>query len=55
MEKRMEIKNVDGVMVEQTVPENLISAYEAIGWRVKEDKKEEEKKETKASLNSSEK
>ena len=43
MDKRMEIQNAEGVWVEQTVPANLVSAYEAIGWRVKEEKKEEKK------------
>lgn len=56
MDKRMEIQNAEGVWVEQTVPENLVSAYEAVGWRVKENKKEEKKeikeeKSSQASLN----
>jgi len=52
----METKNVDGVMIETSVPENLVSNYEAIGWkRVEENKpvaKEEVKEEKKASQNS---
>jgi len=56
MEIRMETKNVDGVMIETSVPENLVSNYEAIGWkRVEENKpvaKEEVKEEKKASQNS---
>ena len=55
MEIRMEIKNVDGVMIEKSVPENLVSNYEAIGWKIKENKKDskdEEKEDKKASPNS---
>lgn len=58
MEVRMEIKNADGVMIEKSVPANLVSNYEAIGWKIVEKKKEtkevkeEEKKDNKASQNS---
>lgn len=54
MEIRMEIKNADGVMIEKSVPENLVSNYEAIGWKIVEKKKEnkEEKEDKKSSQNS---
>lgn len=54
MEIRMEIKNADGVMIEKSVPENLVSNYEAIGWKIVEKKKEnkEDKEDKKASQNS---
>lgn len=57
MEIRMETKNVDGVMIEKSVPENLVSNYEALGWKQVEKKnskeeKEEEKKDNKSSQNS---
>lgn len=44
----MEIKNADGVMIERTIPESLVSNYEAIGWKVVEKKKDfKEEKEVK--------
>ena len=54
MEIRMEIKNADGVMIEKSVPENLVSNYEAIGWKIVEKKKEnkEDKEDKKSSQNS---
>lgn len=54
MEIRMEMKNADGVMIEKSVPENLVSNYEAIGWKIVEKKKEykEEKEDKKPSQNS---
>ena len=53
MEIRMEIKNADGVMIEKSVPANLVSNYEAIGWKAVEKKKEDkEEKENKPSQNS---
>jgi hypothetical protein len=55
MEARMEIKNKDGVMIEKSVPESLVSNYEALGWKLVEKKKEkeikEENKSSQASLN----
>jgi len=61
MSKRMKIKNAEGVFVEETVQDSLVSTYEAIGWEIvepKADKKEEKKEqkdevklETKTSLN----
>ena len=52
MSKRMKKKNVDGVFVEETVEDSLVSTYEAIGWQIVEDKKEpkEEKKEEKENV-----
>ena len=58
MSKRMKIKNAEGVFVEETVPDSLVSTYEGIGWEIvepkvevkKEDKKEEVKLESKSSL-----
>lgn len=55
MEVRMETENAEGVMIEKSVPENLVSNYEAIGWKIKENKKDskgEEKEDKKASQNS---
>lgn len=54
MEIRMEIRNADGVMIEKSVPENLVSNYEALGWKAVEKKKEikEEKEDKKSSQNS---
>ena len=55
MEVRMETENAEGVMIEKSVPENLVSNYEAIGWKKKENKKDskgEEKEDKKASQNS---
>jgi len=52
MEIRMEFKNVDGVMIEKSIPENLVSNYEALGWKRIEKKKEEKEEDKKASQNS---
>lgn len=57
MEIRMEMKNADGVMIEKSIPENLVSNYEAIGWKIVEKKKEykeekEDKEDKKPSQNS---
>lgn len=52
MEVRMEIKNKNGIMIEKSVPENLISNYEALGWKLVEKKKEKEVKEDKSSQTS---
>lgn len=41
MEIRMEIKNADGKMIEKSVPTNLVSDYEVLGWKMVEKKKEE--------------
>jgi hypothetical protein len=41
---KMQIKNADGKEIEREVPENLISNYEALGWkRIKKEVKEENK------------
>ena len=50
----MEFKNADGVMIEKSVPENLVSNYETLGWKKVESKKEdkEDKEDKKASQNS---
>ena len=52
----MKIKNADGVFVEETVSDSMVSTYQGIGWEIveekeepkKEDKKEEVKLETKS-------
>lgn len=49
MSIRMKKQNADGVFVEETVPDSLVSTYLGIGWEVVENKKEpkEEKKDVK--------
>jgi hypothetical protein len=57
MSKRMKMKNSEGIYVEQTVEDALVSTYEAIGWEIVEPKvetkkeKEEVKLDAKSSLN----